>query len=420
MIKIAKDKVVISTKATLDVMKTSIGGWKFYKIDYDKSKYKKRRGFYDCVYKSDVGCYHIELLKGIGTIGLLTISFSISKAFNGSNALSKTILTEEEIHQKVEEDLSKYIRFDLLEPIGEWLISKDETYIDIIAQKDTINQLYNSISKTIISQKRVNLSMKKNGTIYFHSGKEWNNAGSIIKVYYKLKEISDNNRIEELGEVIKTIPYGFDVLRIECVSKRHKIKRELEKKESEYKALEKEFLISLNSKTLKFNCNKEDVVLENVYNKGPDIPPPINYNRMLINRHNLDKDNEMNIYNNLIGSKRGKVSDVIDIRYQYSNIFDMWRALALDKRKVTREKLFKIINESSKFSKTSKKTAIGVIKYVNGETDKIPISEKLFKRYLKDIGELGVHYIYTDEIVNPIHIEELIVAIKGEKRVEVA
>lgn len=418
MLIIAKDKLVITTEATIDVIKTSIEEWKFYKIGNSGEKYIKRRSLYTGVYKINVGYYHIELLVCRSKVGLIKMSFSTSKVFNGNNAIAKAILTEKMLFERVQSDLHKYINFKLLKPIDKWVVSSDETYIDIVGPKVIIDELFENISKTIVNRKKLDCSYREDGTLYFHSGKSWKRASSIIKVYYKLKELSDKKRLEELKEVLGSIQEGYTVLRIEVIRNRGKTIRELFKTEMAYEGYEQSRLVERYDKSYGFN-NSNLKPLQLIINNARD-------NNVVVSKYKIDNnllsrscsEDTINIYKYVSGKSMSRVAGTIGISYQYKAIVDVFKELGIDKRKVTRMDLVNEINASSLFGKASKKTAIEIIKYINGEIDEIPVHEKRFKGYLKKLRALDVHYVYAFRNIVPIKLEEIADAIVLEERVK--
>lgn len=257
--------------------------------------------------------------------------------------------------------------------------------------------MYNSISKTIVSRKKVDLRYKEKGSIYFYSGKKRGKSGCKIIVYYKSLEVmTRNERIEDL-------PEGWEMLRIEFKGKRDKIVRELRKNSKQIKEYEANRFISNYSNTYTFNtCSNDEYV--HTYRSS-------SYDSYFINNTKFGELPIMNIeepsivYLHSKNYKSAKVIDTIDVRYQLSIIKDICKELLLDKKRLTRAELFSVILEVDKFkSRTLKQTAINVVKYINGELDEMPVNEKRLKKFLKEILSCGIHYIYVDATLEPIMI----------------
>lgn len=421
---LAKDKVVISIETNFFIIQNKLELWNYRDINNDNSKYRNRIGFYNKCYFCNKGIWHLEFLKNnFSKSGLLILECSLSKLINGSNSIPVTDINMEQLMKLIVfQGLDSLIDISRLPNMDKWSISRDENFIDIYGDRETIEALYDVIAKTQVNRKNIDLSNKEKGTVYFYSGSSRKRAGCLIKVYFKLKEMIDKK--EDTKYIDRITSQNCTVLRIEFKSNRSKIrhtvmnsKKAMNKRKvglyNESDAIFSEISLDSYNKYFYFNNDKDTCLMNcisNINNKllinvflqkeKEEITPLINH----IGYQNIELGN-IHIGLQLQNEKQALFSDAIEFQYQQKVIIDMLKDLNMDKRKISKRALYKLIDRSDIFIKKSTKSmAKKVIRYLNGEIETIPLHKRKLKEYMNKILSMGVHYIYSDKEIPAINI----------------
>lgn len=326
---VAKDKVDIFISNIDNKVILNMNIWQTVPIN----KNSRRKRFYTSCRVFNNENIHLEYLQYSQTNGDLRISFSVSRLFNGNNIIPVTLIKKEDFNKLLYSKLNEIIDITKLPPICKWIVSSEETFIDIIMDKNQIDQLFKVLHKIDkMPYLKRNIRFQNDGTLYFE------NKRTSIKVYYKILEQQQKNKDFDVFNFLN-IKDNEDLLRFEVRNNRSKIKYEFKKN--------------------KLNCN-----------------------------------------NNVVGN----IYDVLDIRYQFIEIYKFIKIAHLDKKITTKQNLYKIIDNSSIFTKNTKKTAKRVIRYLNREVESINASKQTIYTYKRKILNLGYHYMYADIDLDPINI----------------
>jgi hypothetical protein len=239
------------------------------------------------------------------------------------------------------------------------------------------------------------------GTIYFFSGKSYKDSGVVIIIYDKMKEIRDKNKSSKKNDILQYTT-NQEVVRFEIKCDRDKIKYELEKYNN---VIKKNFINILGKKDVdikKFNL--KDCLYET---KIKDFYQEVIYDiRERIFKCNINNDVESRLFKESTVLINSCLDDLICIEFQKHMLSLIIKAGNLDKVITTRSNLFRIIRTN--FSSTKSKTLIKIIKYENGEINKINLAKGYLGSCKNEILELGYSYYYADEEIKPINIKDLI------------
>jgi hypothetical protein len=101
-------------------------------------------------------------------------------------------------------------------------------------------------------------------------------------------------------------------------------------------------------------------------------------------------------------TQESKLRTAVSKEYQISQINELIALFGFDKIITTRSNLIRIIESSMLFSKARLKTCKRVIRFLNGETKTISLSDKSISIYKKMILSTGYHFLYSCEAILPL------------------
>lgn len=397
--------------------------WRTYSYSNSNNKYKHRGGYYTYgVMKCDINGFHIEYLRYSPTKGDLLISYNISILYNGNNSIPKSNVCAIDLTKCINQSLKEVLYTSRLPHYNNWKISKDETNIDIIDTTINIKERFELLKKVKVPHRNLDYSFANDGTLYFHSGRDRNKSSGVIIIYFKGKEQRSRNKSS-----YNPYGYGNEGLRIEIKNKRYVLKANISKVRRLNK-LKNNLFNRFSTYNLKFSyrselyLNSEMIYFTeanyNLFNKYVGIFPQYErYNFKCNGVKDIQSCRGMYIKDN---SNDSNLDIVIGKDYQRIVISDFIIKCGLDKLITAKKKLYEIIDKSNIFSKTMKKTAKRIIRYLNGEFNSIDINDKTIKRYKKLILSTGYHYLYSSTELSPITIDDIVRIIEQDKNLNKA
>lgn len=391
-------KIVVTTD---NVHKDLIGyfnnptGWKYIPSNnkcYEKRNQKFKYGFVKIRTKK---C-SVEYLRSSQEYGMVRLSFNIPYLLTEDNMASVAFVDFVKIYYLLRLELLDIINLDELSNFTLWKVSEIEVNIDLPGTNEDIDRYLDVISKIKVKRKNTDYEYQQKGTLYLHSGNDNKSAGVRIIAYKKFKERIDTGYLQDVLD-FKTKNFNdcnanIELLRIEKQSSRRILNYEFSKYIS--KAKDTPFTSLCSSKHRTFLEHN----LKQMYSFSNEITSRKLQLKTL--ETNFKKNVDIVLYNKV------KVIDVLTIPYYISVVKGFITQFNLDKTITTRDKLFKIIRTN--FTKTKAKTAVNLIKFLNGEKAIVPISKRYFKQYIKEITSTGYHYIYSDKELPPIIIDDII------------
>lgn len=334
------------------------------------------------------------------------ISCNISNILAANSDESKIEFNEDMLKHYIHRDLGDIIDFTKIVDITEWIISRDETYIDILVPDHKVEDLFRVCMKTTVRRKRSDTTYIEEGTIYFHSGKDRSRAGCSYKLYNKSIEC------EYRGKVID-VPPGYTIIRLEAKNGRRKTRSSVKSAadiiKKQLATWDEVFIIEMSDikdiwvSSKSRNGDMESSVLSDIRGYRTYTNYETKYDVKL--KFNSSKDETQNAYTKNLSNK-ATFFDTGDIRYQTKLIIDLLKDIGMDKKKLTKKELYKNVESIFKTKKTCK-TAREVIGYLNGEIKKPPINERRIRKYAKDIIDSGNHYIYSETDIPGIDLGEV-------------
>ncbi|MGL5244938.1 MAG: phage/plasmid replication domain-containing protein [Sarcina sp.] len=366
-----------------------------------------------------------SLIPGSDEYGYLTIDVSISKLINGDNAIPTTQTSVDEIEERFSSDLGHVLNFNNIPSIKEWTVSRDETYIDIIASKEIVESIYHIIECASIAYRNVDITYKENGSIYIHSGKDRKKANWTLILYDKGTECaSRGNDVANL----KNLKEGQVCLRLEIKTKRKMLRNIVQ----EY--IESKETPIINSSPTSFKPTKIDYDLLNsqVFFSSLETPKKIvtnclKYESLKYPKVKLLRNIEYNceaffnmveglssfVNKSLSSSTHAKptLSNILSSKFQSTLIKKILKNLHLFDRDIkilTKIQLLNFIKNSNIFkTKTMKQNAKKAIKILNGEKVKATLSHKTIQKYKNLFLNSGVHFLYTKHPIPEINQDML-------------
>lgn len=395
--------------------------WITYSGEAFKDKYKHRLGFYTHGAKiCNIGVFNVQYLRYSSTNGDLLLSFSVAKLYNGNNSIPKGNISTTDLVKRIGNELSDVLYIDKLPPPNTWKVSKDESNIDIIDSNENLKQRFELLKRIKIPYRRIDCSLAHDGTLYFHSGKDRGKSSAGIIVYYKGKEqqCRGNDIYELLG-----LDYGNEDLRIEVKYRAHSLKRKATKIGKIQLLRDAGYPICNLYKDLGvYNRNIESNIRLNTTLENHSYKPIFNETYSVIyidiNRYislsNYYLDWQCYVKCN-IDYKVNSLNTVMSKKYQFTVINDFIVQCGFDKRITTKDKLYKIIDNSSLFTKTRRKAAKRVIRFLNKEIYNIDLNDRTIEIYKKLILSTGYHYLYADRELKPITSDDILMVINQDK-----
>lgn len=399
--------------------------WTTYFKDSFKNKYKHRTSYYTYGAKiCNIGIFNVSYLRYSSTMGDLFISFSVAKLYNGNNSIAKSNISSTDVIKRIFNELDCILYTDMLPPPDGWKVSKDETNIDIIDTIENLKCRFELLKKVDIPHRKLDCKLADKGTLYFHSGKDKRKSSAVIIIYFKVQEQKirgiDLHHLMHFG-------YECEIMRIEVKYKRDALNRRVKKV----------------NKLTKSDCETTLKYISgiglNAIKKFKYDNVDVRYIKKIINTssiENLDviyKGVILTSYSDLMISHLPKVSyyikcndnkttfnTVMSKEYQCDVIIDFIVRCGFDKRITTKDGLYKVIDKSDVFSKTRKKTAKRVIRYLNNEIYSIDLDETTIHAYKKLILSTGYHYLYSDRNLEPITSNDITMIIEQDKSLNMA
>ncbi|MCR1934275.1 hypothetical protein NSA27_06150 [Clostridium tepidum] len=289
----------------------------------------------------------------------LYIDFNPAFLLRNDNTTSIYSCNIQQIYNIIREKLKGTLDISVVPNLRYWKVSYYENNINIIRYMDEIKALYKVISKLENIGKLKKEIIEDGGTIYFFNGKSRAESDFIIKIYFKLRQISNKNPERQIDDYYDSdlvcLKAGQDILRIEVSLKRDRIYKL-------FKPIVTKFTSDGKATEIEIEPSSRPVaILEEVF----------------------DFNSQVNIMNKVL------------------------KLLHLDKTMTTKIKLFSVINGSS-LSKNEKHTAKVVLNYLNKVPHiKVP-AESTISKYKRWILSKGYHYIYADVEIKPISIDDII------------
>lgn len=142
----AKDKVDISIPANKDSIKKSLASWKSIRPNKGSN--------YDMIHWIDRNGYFVKYMHSDEFSDRLMISCNISNILAANSEESKIEFNEDMLRYYIHRDLGDIIDFTNIVDITEWIISRDETYIDILVPDHMVEELFRVCMKTTVRRKR--------------------------------------------------------------------------------------------------------------------------------------------------------------------------------------------------------------------------------------------------------------------------
>lgn len=361
-----------------------------------------------CYWYCSINEYYLNylLVPGSNTIGFLTIDVSISKLINGNNAIPATKINIDELIARIYYDLKAVLNFNMIPDIKKWVISKDETFIDIIASKEIIESIYHLIEYSRIPHRKVDKTYKNKGSIYIHSGNKREKSTYTLIAYDKGKECA--RRGIDITNIKKLEPEQ-SCLRLEVKIKRYSLKKNITQFKNRplfkepnnnftlnkidynysYKYISYDYDEISNTNIIFSNESIKHITMKDIIDsKIPYTIVNYNYYFKLIDKINKSKTKDNKLY----------FTDILDVCFQAYSLKNILKELHLfntDITILTRKDLFKFIIKGVIFkTPKTKSTAKKIIEFLNGEKAKAPCCSKTINRYKNILLNAGIHYLY--------------------------
>lgn len=395
--------------------------WKSYSLEDFKNKYEHRMSYYRygaMVYNTSI--FNVNYLRYSKTYGDLCISFSVAKLYNGNNSICKGIISPTDLVKCIKEGLSDVLDMDKLPLPDEWKITMDESNIDMLDTVENLKQRFELLKKIKIPYRRLDSHLADKGTLYFHSGKCMEKSSAKVVIYFKGKEqIYRGNDIHSLMNLNE----GSEILRIETKDKRYSLKKKVAKVRTIQESKERAYILyNLYRDLSLYNMSDEYEIKINVLLGHPHC------NIIFKEIHSMNCvifSSDSPIFNSCIDKQfyikyntycnSNIIDTVMSKEYQLTVINDFIKQCGFDKVITTKDKLYKIIERSNIFTKTKKKTAKRVVRFLNQEIYSINLNDRTIESYKKLILSTGYHYLYADKQLNPITVEDILKVIEQEK-----
>ncbi|EKQ57250.1 MULTISPECIES: hypothetical protein [unclassified Clostridium] len=423
-----KDRIRISIKGVnINSLRNDKSQWS---IQYNKDlgdKYKSRMSYYS--YGSmicNLGIFNVSYLRYSNTYGDMYISFSIAKLYNGNNSTPKSNIFTADLIKRIYNGIDSIVYVDSLPSSETMKITKDETNIDIIDTIENIEARFKLFKKIKIPHRRLDCKLGNDGTLYFYSGKDKNKSSAVIIIYFKGREQQHrNNSIYRL----LNIDEGKEDLRIEFKNMRYSLNKKVERVRNLIRMREIAYpMINANCyKSLDFDI-KTSIDMNMCVIPATTITPDFKsvfcnrrfYIDINITSFQMYNCNNLSIYIQYSKfNNKSNVEILMSKEYQYNLINHFINQCCLNKRITTKDKLYKIIDESELFTRTKKKAAKRVIRYLNGEIYSISLSDKTISDYKKLIIKTGYHYLYSDGELEPITEKDIFMCIEQDKFINI-
>lgn len=415
---LGKDKVIIYIKnVNIYALYSDRSVWETYSVEAFKDKYRHRVSYYKCGCKvCNIGVFNVNYLRYSSVQGDLLLSFSVAKFYNGNNSISKGNISTSDLTKRISNALSYVLCMDKLPPANTWRVIKDESNIDIIDSIENIQQRFDLIKKIKIPYRSIDYSLSEDGTIYFHSGKDRKKCSAAIIIYDKGKEQqfrgNDIHRFMEIDD-------DQEGLRIEVVGKGYSLKRKVKKANMAKDRSELYPIINIYRDLGTYNWNA-------VYNMDRSTTGEHDDNHNIIFKEMISiiyikpkrYEPQLNYYlgwQAYIKCNMSNLSTVMSKHYQSTVINDFIVQCGFDKIITTKDKLYKIIENSSIFTKTKRKTAKKVIRSLNENNYNTPLNYRTIDIYKKLILSTGYHYLYADIELKPITLVDILTVIEQDK-----
>lgn len=133
------------------------------------------------------GYIDVQFLKFSSEYGDLLLSLSVAEIFNFTNAIPKSVVSGLELAQKILSDLKYVLDISKLPNYEEWVISKDETCVDVIDTQENIMRRLKILSKTNMPYRNVDTEYLSKHTVYFRARAGKKSASQVV-VYDKVRE----------------------------------------------------------------------------------------------------------------------------------------------------------------------------------------------------------------------------------------
>jgi hypothetical protein len=427
---LAKDKVIICIKNVNIVSLYNYKSlWRAYSKKAFTDKYKHRVSFYTHgAMICNIDIFNINYSRYSSTQGDIFLSFSVATLYNGNNSIPKGNISNIDLVKRIGEALSNVLYMDKLPPSNTWKVTKDECNIDVIDSIENIHQRFALLKKMKIPYRKIDCSLADKGTIYFHSGKDRKKCSSTIVIYDKVKEQkhrgNDIHRLLDLDD-------GLEVLRIEVVDKRYTLNKKVKKvvkmqmlrersciSSSLYKKLQVYNASCLYNRMIEANkyiittitSNKYDSFFKKEYSEifidFNEYVPQLDY--IIPLQDNIKNTIDFNV---------NSLNTVMSKQYQFTVINDFIVQCGFDKIITTKEKLYKIIDNNSLFTKAKRKTAKRVIRFLNEGQYTISLNDRTIKMYIKLILSTGYHFLYAAKELKPITSDEILISIDQDKNI---
>ncbi len=335
---------------------------KLFKYGLSGWQYFDNNNKYLISYKITVQGTHLSY-KPFSQGGTLSIKFNVAKLIENDNISSVFCFNLQEVFEKLQDNLVGIIDLKYAPHIRFWKVSTFENNINIIRDKSEIKALYNVITKIDKTHSfKLNRIYEEDGTIYFSSGEHLNNRKRVVKFYLKLREIK-SNRPEIITENyynsdIININKGQDILRLEIKTHRDYIAKICKPK------------VIYSSNPEFYNKTKKKTIKQNI----------------------------------------GIFEQIINYDFQLKSLNCIIKEFNLDKVITTKDKLLKYVENTNDLTDNEKPTAKKVIYYLNKKDKyhkKKPSKSSIIK-YKNWILQNGYHYLYADEEIQPILLDDII------------
>ncbi len=172
------------------------GNWALHDANKQGKKHKRRIPKYTYGSMSGkAGLLDVEYLKYNIDMGDLLISLSVSELYFLNNSVPKSNIDLDDIQERILTELRNVIDTSCIPPWDFWVISRDETNVDIIDSQENIIRRMDVLSKSYSPYKKVDNEYKKAGSVYFR-GRAGKKSCSQFIAYDKVKEQRDRKSID--------------------------------------------------------------------------------------------------------------------------------------------------------------------------------------------------------------------------------
>lgn len=158
---------------------------------------------------------------------LLYIDFNPAKLLQNDNIAAIYSCNIQQLYNIIRDKLRGILDISVVPNLRYWEVSYYENNINIIRDMDEIKALYNVISKLENIGKLKKYIIEEDGTIYFFNGTDMNNSDFVIKIYLKIRQISNKDPEKLIDDYYDSdlvcLKAGQDILRIEVALKRDRI-----------------------------------------------------------------------------------------------------------------------------------------------------------------------------------------------------